>query len=160
MVEAVDESEPTRLPFCRTRTVSALAKAVQAMRTYAGGATHQEDFTQALVIALRDKYETTVDEHRLAAVAAAASAGATSPTTFARDLLSQVTFDLLIGNGDAHSKKYSLSISDTATYSVAALYGVTLLNPVLQNSGTTWPGKDACATSRPRIGPLKPASGG
>ena len=115
-----------------------LALVVERFDRHEGRRTHQEDLTQALAIATRDKYETTVDEHRLASIALAAGAEAISPTAFARDLLSQVTFNLLIGNGDAHSKNYSLTISDTATYSMAPLYDVAplyLLNNVLQHFG-------------------------
>ncbi|GAA3800518.1 helix-turn-helix domain-containing protein [Cellulomonas soli] len=36
MVETVDDSEPTRRPFYRARSITALAEAVQAMRTDAG----------------------------------------------------------------------------------------------------------------------------
>lgn len=55
-----------------------------------------------------------------------------------RDLLAQVTFNLIVGNGDAHSKNYSLAISDAATYAMAPLYDVApvyLLNDVFQTFG-------------------------
>ncbi len=57
-----------------------------------------------------------------------------------RDLLAQITYNLLVGNDDAHSKNYSLAISDAATYSMAPLCDVApayLLNNVFQTSAIT-----------------------
>ncbi|MGW6128631.1 type II toxin-antitoxin system HipA family toxin [Cellulomonas sp. NPDC055163] len=115
-----------------------LALVVERFDRHEGKRTHQEDFTQALGISARDKYETTTSEQRLTSVARAAGAEAVEPDELARDLLAQVTFNLLVGNGDAHSKNYSLSISQAATYSMSPLYDVApvfLLNQVFQNFG-------------------------
>lgn len=60
------------------------------------------------------------------------------PTGLARGLLAWVTFNLLLGNGDAHSKNYSRTISDSATLAMAPLYGVApvfLVNPALGHLG-------------------------
>jgi serine/threonine-protein kinase HipA len=43
---------------------------------------------------------------------------------FLSDLLAQVTFNAAIGNGDAHSKNYSVRISRSANVSMAPLYDV------------------------------------
>ena len=115
-----------------------LALVVERFDRRGGERTHQEDFTQALGIAARDKYEITRTEHRLATIARAGGDEAIDPAAFLRDLLAQVTFNLIIGNGDAHSKNYSLAISDTATYAMAPLYDVApvyLLNKILQTFG-------------------------
>lgn len=115
-----------------------LALVVQRFDRHDGERTHQEDFTQALGIAARDKYETTPTERRLAAIARTAGAEAIVPTTLASDLLAQVTFNLLVGNGDAHSKNYSLAVDAAATYAMAPLYDVApvyLLNRALQSFG-------------------------
>ncbi|WP_309649712.1 HipA domain-containing protein, partial [Nocardioides sp.] len=41
---------------------------------------------------------------------------------FRRDLLSLVTFNVVIGNGDAHSKNYSLMLGRRGEVSLAPLY--------------------------------------
>ncbi|SDB85719.1 serine/threonine-protein kinase HipA [Sanguibacter gelidistatuariae] len=115
-----------------------LALVVERFDRHDGKRAHQEDFTQALGVASRDKYETTRTEHRLAAIARAAGREAIAPATFLRDLLAQVTFNLIVGNGEAHSKNYSLAISHAATYAMAPLYDVApvyLLNDAFQTFG-------------------------
>ena len=115
-----------------------LALVVERFDRQDGRRTHQEDLTQALGIASRDKYETTHTERRLATVARAAAAEAVVPTSLVRELLAQVTFNLLVGNGDAHSKNYSLAIDEAATYAMAPLYDVApvyLLNKAFQTFG-------------------------
>jgi serine/threonine-protein kinase HipA len=89
-----------------------------------GYRTHQEDFTQALGLAARDKYEASTGERRLAALAARAAPEALDPVAFLSDLLTQVTFNAAIGNGDAHSKNYSVHISRSANVSMTPLYDV------------------------------------
>jgi serine/threonine-protein kinase HipA len=84
---------------------------------------HQEDLAQALGIAAVDKYERSGHSPgRLASVARAAAAEAIEPATLLRDLLRLVTFNAVIGNGDAHAKNYSLLIDEEATVQVAPLY--------------------------------------
>lgn len=115
-----------------------LALVVERFDRHDGQRSHQEDLTQALGIASRDKYETTATDRRLATVAREAGAESVIPSAFARDLLTQVAFNLLVGNGDAHSKNYSMSISRAATFTMSPLYDVApvyLLNPVFQTFG-------------------------
>ena len=108
-------------------------------RTPAGGRLRQEDFTQALALASTAKYEgTTVPPSRLTRVVAAASPHTRDPDDFRRDLLRAVTFNLVIGNGDAHSKNYSVLIRDGGEVLLAPLYDVAptlLLYPPSSNAG-------------------------
>lgn len=104
-----------------------------------GQRTHQEDFAQALGIAARDKYESSVaGTGRLARIAHLAGAQAVDPTALRRDLLRVVTFNLAIGNGDAHSKNYALQIDRAAQFALAPIYDaapVYLLNEQLAHFG-------------------------
>lgn len=121
-----------------------LALVVERFDRLDGRRTHQEDLTQALGVATRDKYESSAGEHRLRRIAVEAGAEARDRTAFATDLLAQVTFNLVVGNGDAHSKNYSLVIDDTATFSMAPLYDVApvyLLNEVYQSFGHSLDGQ-------------------
>jgi serine/threonine-protein kinase HipA len=89
------------------------------------GRTHQEDFTQALALAPSSKYESTLRDHtRLRTIAELGSQNALSPRDFLDELLRQVTFNAIIGNGDAHSKNYSLAIDASANYSLTPMYDV------------------------------------
>lgn len=115
-----------------------LALVVARYDRHDGRRTHQEDLTQALGIATRDKYESSTQERRLRRIALEAGAEAQAPARLVTELLAQVTFNLIIGNGDAHSKNYSLAIDAAATFSMAPLYDVApvyLLNPVYQTFG-------------------------
>lgn len=115
-----------------------LALVVERFDRTEGRRTHQEDFTQALGVAARDKYESSTSDARLRRVALEAGAEARSPAGLVTDLLAQVAFNLIVGNGDAHSKNYSLAIDETATFSMAPLYDVApvyLLNELYQNFG-------------------------
>jgi len=85
---------------------------------------HQEDVTQSLGLAARDKYESAVGERRLSTFAALAAPEAVDPAGLLVDLLRQVTFNTAIGNGDAHSKNYSIHIGEGATVSTSPLYDV------------------------------------
>lgn len=100
------------------------ALVVERFDRHDGRRTHQEDFTQALALASRDKYEAGTGERRLAALAARAAPEALDPLAFLSELLAQVTFNAAIGNGDAHSKNYSVRISRSANISMAPLYDV------------------------------------
>jgi serine/threonine-protein kinase HipA len=94
-------------------------------RTHGGGRLHQEDFTQALALASSAKYEgTTAPPSRLTTLVAAAAPHTRDDDAFRRDLLRAVTFNLVIGNGDAHSKNYSLLIRDGGEVLLAPLYDV------------------------------------
>ena len=63
---------------------------------------------------------------------------------FRSELLRYVTFNAIIGNGDAHSKNYSTLISETGQIQLAPLYDVAptyLLNTIDKQSGHTVNGK-------------------
>jgi serine/threonine-protein kinase HipA len=100
------------------------ALVVERFDRHDGRRTHQEDITQALGLAARDKYESSTAEHRLRRLASVAAPESLDPETFLCDLLGQVTFNVAIGNGDAHSKNYSVRIDDTATTTMSPLYDV------------------------------------
>jgi serine/threonine-protein kinase HipA len=59
---------------------------------------------------------------RLKRIARIAAARAADPDTFRATLLRAVTFNIVIGNGDAHSKNYSLRIDRTGRVSLAPIY--------------------------------------
>jgi serine/threonine-protein kinase HipA len=91
-----------------------------------GTRVHQEDFCQALALDPQAKYETLRETEargsrlrRLADIAAPRSA---DPDAFRRQLLSLVTFNVVIGNGDAHSKNYSILIGPRGEVALAPLY--------------------------------------
>lgn len=91
-----------------------------------GARIHQEDFCQALSLDPQAKYESRDEAEtrgsrlgRLTSIAAPRSA---DPDGFRRDLLSLVTFNVVIGNGDAHSKNYSLLLGRRGEVSLAPLY--------------------------------------
>lgn len=90
-----------------------------------GERTHQEDFTQALSVPTLSKYESTLTgSTRLRSIAALAMPNAQHPRRFAAGLFEAVAFNALIGNGDAHSKNYSITIDSAALVDVAPLYDV------------------------------------
>ncbi|MCO4254035.1 type II toxin-antitoxin system HipA family toxin [Pseudarthrobacter cellobiosi] len=84
---------------------------------------HQEDFTQVLGIASAAKYDqSTATPSRLARVATIASTHSRNAAAFKIELLKAVAFNILIGNGDAHSKNYSVLIRETGEVQLAPLY--------------------------------------
>ncbi|MBT8160921.1 MULTISPECIES: type II toxin-antitoxin system HipA family toxin [Arthrobacter] len=86
---------------------------------------HQEDFTQALALTSAAKYEgSSTPPSRLTKLVDAASSHTRDETEFRRDLLRAVSFNVLIGNGDAHSKNYSLILRDGGEVQLAPLYDV------------------------------------
>lgn len=88
-----------------------------------GTRVHQEDFTQALGIAAVNKYETSLAvPTRLQTLAATAAHTSPNPSAFRKTLLQLVTFNVAIGNGDAHSKNYSLTIDAEGQQRLAPLY--------------------------------------
>jgi serine/threonine-protein kinase HipA len=97
-------------------------------RTLAGERIHQEDFCQALGLDPQAKYESTTEFERygsrLQRVARLAAARSPDPDKFRTALLEAVTFNIAIGNGDAHSKNYSLLIDRTGSVSLAPIYDV------------------------------------
>lgn len=96
-------------------------------RDSSGGRIHQEDICQALGLAPASKYETSHEFHtqgsRLSRVIALAVAqAAADPTELRTALLAAVTYNIISGNGDAHSKNYSLLIGKRGEVSIAPLY--------------------------------------
>ena len=95
-------------------------------RTAAGQRRHQEDFCQAIGLPPQAKYESTAESKRhgsrLRRIARAAAARAADPDDLRATLLRTVTFNVVIGNGDAHSKNYSLMIDQRGQVSLAPLY--------------------------------------
>lgn len=95
-------------------------------RTAAGERRHQEDFCQAMGLPPQAKYESTAESKRhgsrLKRLARTAAARAADPDDFRATLLRAVTFNVVIGNGDAHSKNYSLMIDRQGRISLAPLY--------------------------------------
>lgn len=97
-------------------------------RGAAGERLHQEDFCQALGLDPQAKYESTAESEqhgsRLKRIARAASARARDPDAFRIALLEAVTFNVAIGNGDAHSKNYSVMIDRDGSVTLAPIYDV------------------------------------
>jgi len=95
-------------------------------RSSTGARTHQEDFCQAISLPPAAKFESTAESarhgSRLKRIARMAAARAADPDTFRATLLEAVTFNVVIGNGDAHSKNYSLMINRTGQVSLAPIY--------------------------------------
>lgn len=86
---------------------------------------HQEDFTQALALPSTSKYEgTAAPPSRLTRLVQAAAPHTRNDREFRRALLRAVAFNLVIGNGDAHSKNYSLVLRDGGEVLLAPLYDV------------------------------------
>lgn len=92
----------------------------------AGERHHQEDFCQALGLDPQAKYENTNEAGRLGTrlrrIAQTAAVRAHDPDAFRRALLRAVTFNIVVGNGDAHSKNYSLLINRDGSISLAPIY--------------------------------------
>lgn len=100
-----------------------LALVVERYDRTAGERLHQEDFAQALGYAPAEKYESSLTgQYRLRRIAIEAGELARDENEFRRELLRHVAFNLLVGNGDAHSKNYSMLIDDTGVFSMAPLY--------------------------------------
>ncbi|MEU4841994.1 type II toxin-antitoxin system HipA family toxin [Nocardia testacea] len=111
-------------------------------RTRDGGRLHQEDFCQALGLDPDAKYESTTEFDRLGSrlrrLASLAADRAIDPQAFRVDLLSAVTFNVIMGNGDAHSKNYSLLLGRRGEVSLAPLYDsapVMYLDPRFKGTG-------------------------
>ncbi|MFI5429016.1 HipA domain-containing protein [Aeromicrobium sp. UC242_57] len=104
-----------------------------------GQRVHQEDFCQALGYAPNDKYETDrKGPSRFSQIARIVRNSVVDRHAFRVDMLTAATFNVVIGNGDSHSKNYSLLISESGEARLAPLYDVapTLhLNENYRNSG-------------------------
>ena len=117
-------------------------------RGAAGERFHQEDFCQALGLDPQAKYESTAesDRHgsRLKRIARAAAARARDPDAFRTALLEAVTFNVVIGNGDAHSKNYSVMIDRDGSVALAPIYDAAptfYLDPRYKGTGHVINGK-------------------
>lgn len=96
-------------------------------RTPDGARMHQEDFCQALALDPQAKYESLAEVEaygatRLKRLVDLASFRSLDPDAFRSQLLSMVTFNVVIGNGDAHSKNYSLLLGERGDVRLAPLY--------------------------------------
>ncbi|MGW4635948.1 type II toxin-antitoxin system HipA family toxin [Nocardia sp. NPDC004415] len=132
------ESEHWAMSVARTAGLSAAQTALESFggrgalvvtrydRTHGGHRLHQEDFCQALGLDPDAKYESTTEFERfgsrLRRLASVAADRAMDPQAFRVDLLSAVTFNIIIGNGDAHSKNYSLLLGHRGEVTLAPLY--------------------------------------
>lgn len=103
---------------------------------------HQEDFCQALGLDPQAKYESTSEAARtgtrLRRLARAAAPRAQDPDGFRMALLHAVTFNVVIGNADAHSKNYSVMIDRNGSMSLAPIYDaapVMYLDPAFTGTG-------------------------
>lgn len=117
-------------------------------RTSSGERLHQEDFCQALGLDPQAKYESTAEADRLGSrlrrVARAAAPRADDPDAFRLALLQAVTFNVVIGNGDAHSKNYSVMIDRVGRVSLAPVYDAAptaYLSPKYRGTGHVIHGK-------------------
>lgn len=105
---------------------------------------HQEDLAQGMGLATRDKYEQERSPGHLAALADRAHEHAADPDTFLDALLEQVTFNVVVGNGDSHAKNYSYLIDMDARLRPAPMYdaaAVHLVAPRYNRSGLAVNGK-------------------
>lgn len=124
---AMQVARRTGIPAARTELVrfgSRLAIVVERYDRQDGRRLHQEDFAQALGIRSGAKYEPSNEPvSRLSRIAAGPGAEAVSPALFRESLLRLVTFNALIGNGDAHAKNYSLLLRD-GVFELAPAYDI------------------------------------
>ena len=106
------------------RFADRLALVVERYDRAGGRRLHQEDFAQALGIRPGAKYEPADDRaSRLSRIAAGPGSETSDPARFRRELLQLVTFNVIVGNGDAHAKNYSTFITD-GLFSLAPAYDV------------------------------------
>jgi serine/threonine-protein kinase HipA len=102
---------------------------------------HQEDFTQALALGSNAKYEGgTAGSSRLSSLVDTAVPHVRDMASFRSALLQYITLNLVIGNGDAHSKNYSLIIRDGGEVLLAPMYDIAptlLLYSKSRNAGHT-----------------------
>jgi serine/threonine-protein kinase HipA len=122
-------------------------------RDASGHRLHQEDFCQAIGLAPQAKYESTAEAarygSRLKRIARLAAARAEDPDAFRAALLRAVTFNVAIGNGDAHSKNYSLMIDRVGRVSLAPIYDsapTAYLDPKYKGTGHVINGKTSIDT--------------
>lgn len=112
---------------------------------------HQEDFAQVLGLAVSQKYEPAGGSvGRLREVAGLVQ-GFAQPQ-FLADLLRQVTFNAIIGNGDAHSKNYSIMLNATGQVTLSPLYDVApvfLVNSRFHSLGHNLDGQSSLRSVRP-----------
>lgn len=117
-------------------------------RSPEGNRLHQEDFCQALGLDPQAKYESTSEAARLGSrlrrIARVAGPRALDPDGFRLALLKAVTFNVVIGNADAHSKNYSVMIGRDGSVSLAPIYDaapVMYLDPAFRGTSHVINGK-------------------
>jgi serine/threonine-protein kinase HipA len=122
-------------------------------RSATGERLHQEDFCQSLGLPPQAKYESTAEwaryGSRLERMARMAAARAEDPDAFRTKLLQALTFNVVIGNGDAHSKNYSLLIDRAGRVSVAPIYDcapTAYLDPKYKGTGHVINGRTSIDT--------------
>jgi serine/threonine-protein kinase HipA len=122
-------------------------------RSPEGKRLHQEDFCQALGLDPQAKYESTSEAARLGSrlrrLARAAAPRALDPDGFRLALLHAVTFNVVIGNADAHSKNYAAMIDRDGRVSLAPIYDaapVMHLDPAFKGTGHVINGKTSIDT--------------
>ncbi len=118
-----------------------------------GNRLHQEDFCQALGLDPAAKYESTREAalfgSRLRRIVRVAAPRALDPDGFRLALLRAVTFNVVIGNGDAHSKNYSVMIGRDGSVSLAPIYDAAplmYLDPAFMGTGHVINGKTSIDT--------------
>lgn len=117
-------------------------------RTPDGQRIHQEDLCQALGLAPEDKYERLSEARslgsRLSRFVARAAQHTADTSGLRASLLKGVTFNIVSGNGDAHSKNYSVLIGERGEVSMAPLYDtatVMFMNETFRGTGHVIAGK-------------------
>lgn len=85
---------------------------------------HQEDFAQALSIPVAAKYEPASTSEHTRFQELVSKALPFANTDFIPSLIRQITFNAVVGNGDAHSKNYSLTLTAEGEVELAPLYDV------------------------------------
>ncbi|WP_255246004.1 type II toxin-antitoxin system HipA family toxin [Mycobacterium persicum] len=122
-------------------------------RSFEGNRLHQEDFCQALGLDPQAKYESTSEAARLGSrlrrLARLAAPRTPDPDGFRLALLQAVTFNVVIGNADAHSKNYSVMIDRDGSVSLAPIYDaapVMYLDPAFKGTGHVINGKTGIDT--------------
>nr|BFF21214.1 hypothetical protein GCM10025730_47350 [Promicromonospora thailandica] len=117
-----------------------------------GHRVHQEDLAQGLGLATRDKYEQERTPGHLTALSERAWEHAADPDRFLDSLLEQLTFNVVVGNGDSHAKNYSYVIDRDARLRPAPLYdaaAVHLVAPRYDRSGLAVNGRTRLRYIRP-----------
>lgn len=124
---AMQVAKASGIPAARTELIrfgDRLTLVVERYDRESGHRIHQEDFAQALGIRPGNKYEPGNEpSSRLSRISAGPGAESISRSAFREELLRLVAFNLLVGNGDAHAKNYSMFLRN-GVFSLAPAYDV------------------------------------